>query len=70
MLQNTGNSPIPLNPLEESHQINLKEFNTVIKAKKEIRLEPNKIPNEIFIEANLETKKTLKTMIEKAHIAC
>ena len=53
---------------EKDSEISNKEFNTVIKKlQRKKSLGPDKIPNEIFIEANLETRKTLKTMIERAH---
>ena len=37
------------------------------KLKRNKSLGPDKIPNEIFIEANNETKQLLKTMIENIH---
>ena len=53
---------------ENYNGIRIKGFNTVIKRlQRKKSLGPDKIPNEIFIEANLETRKTLKTMIERAH---
>ena len=53
---------------ENDNGISSKEFNTVIKRlKRKKSLAPDKIPNEIFIEANSETRRTLKIMIERAH---
>ena len=37
------------------------------KLKRNKSVGPDKIPNEIFIEANKETKQLLKTMIENIH---
>ena len=41
--------------------------NAIKKLKRKKSLGPDKLPNEIFIEAEAETRKVLKTMIEKAH---
>ena len=59
-----------LKSAENDHEINSKEFNTVIKKlKRKKSLGPDKIPNKIFIEANRETKEVLKNMINSAHIS-
>ena len=41
--------------------------NAIKKLKRKKSLGPDKLPNEIFIEAEAESRKVLKTMIEKAH---
>ena len=57
-----------LKSAENDQEISSKEFNTVIKKlKRKKSLGPDKIPNEIFIEANRETKEVLKDMINSAH---
>ena len=54
----------------DDNEINIKEFNSVIKKlKRKKSLGPDRIPNEIFIEGTPETRKILKAMIEKAHEA-
>ena len=51
------------------NKISDKEMDGIIKKlKRNKSLGPDKIPNEIFIEANRETKQLLKTMIENIHI--
>ena len=42
--------------------------NAIKRLKRNKSLGPDKIPNEIFIEANREMKQLLKTMIENIHI--
>ena len=39
----------------------------IMKLKRHKSLGPDKIPNEIFIEANTETRQILKQLLEKAH---
>ena len=49
-------------------KINTKEMNqTIKKLQRNKSTGPDDIPNELFIEANEETKETLKTMIENVH---
>ena len=51
------------------NKISDKEMDGIIKKlKRNKSLGPDKIPNDIFIEANRETKQLLKTMIENIHI--
>ena len=53
---------------ETEDQITEKEMNAAIKKlKRNKSLGPDKIPNEIFIEANKETRKVLKEILEKVH---
>ena len=53
---------------ETEDQISEKEMNVAIKKlKRNKSLGPDKIPNEIFIEANKETRKVLKEILEKVH---
>ena len=48
--------------------INEKEMNAAIKKlKRNKSLGPDKIPNEIFIEAHKETRNVLKEIIEQIH---
>ena len=48
--------------------INIKEMNqTIKKLQRNKSTGPDDIPNELFIEANEETKETLKAMIENVH---
>ena len=49
-------------------KINSKEMNQTIKRlQRNKRTGPDDIPNELFIEANEETKEILKAMIENVH---
>ena len=49
-------------------KINIKEMNqTIKKLQRNKSTGPDDIPNELFIEANEETKETLKAMIENVH---
>ena len=53
---------------EKEDQITEKEMKAAIKKlKRNKSLGPDKIPNEIFIEANKETRKVLKEIIQKVH---
>ena len=53
---------------ETEDQITEKEMNAAIKKlKRNKSLGPDKIPNEISIEANKETRKVLKEILEKVH---
>ena len=55
-------------PRNQEEMISDKEMqNAIKKLKRKKSLGPDKLPNEIFIEAEAETRKVLKTMIEKAH---
>ena len=59
----------PSNNSSTENKISDKEMDKIIKTlKRNKNLGPDKIPNEIFIEANKETKQLLKTMIENIHI--
>ena len=50
------------------NKINEKEFNQAIKKlKRNKSLGPDKIPNELFIEANKQTREILREMIENVH---
>ena len=62
------NEPPSTNSSTEN-KISDKEMDRIIKRlKRNKSLGPDKIPNEIFIEANRETKQLLKIMIENIHI--
>ena len=53
---------------DHQEKITDKEMKTAItKLKRHKSLGPDKIPNEIFIEANTETRQILKQLLEKAH---
>ena len=59
----------PSTKCSTENKISDKEMDRIIKRlKRHKNLGPDKIPNEIFIEANRETKHLLKTMIENIHI--
>ena len=53
---------------DNEEKISTKEMEMAMKKlKRNKSVGPDKIPNEIFIEANKETKQLLKTMIENIH---
>ena len=66
-LRNPTATPTPT-PRSQEEMISDKEMqNSIKKLKRKKTPAPEKLPNEIFIEADTETRKVLKTMIEKAH---